>query len=346
MSANKTSTIYDVAKKANVSPGTVSRYINGVGNARGDTSERIERAIQALNYIPNRNARALKSKRTNLICLACPESDNPFFFQMISAVEADLKKSGYMLMIYYTHGNSAEELRILSLSQEEIMDGLILVNFNYDPEHFEAFRKVKCPLIITSMGTSPYGGNPGDPFDYIGIDVRTAIYNSALHMLDKGHERIAYIGGNRDICVFSERWDGFRQAMQERGIPIYDEYCFFGAYDENAGYNAGSMIANMSQRPTAIVAASDIIAIGAMRALQERGITIPNEIAIIGLDNINFDRSLTPQLSSQSMMQAEIGKTAVEILMSRIGGEKSAPKKIVYQTELIERASSKYAIRK
>ena len=137
-----------------------------------------------------------------------------------------------------------------------------------------------------------------------------------------------------------------RQAMQERGIPIYDEYCFFGAYDENAGYNAGSMIANMSQRPTAIVAASDIIAIGAMRALQERGITIPNEIAIIGLDNINFDRSLTPQLSSQSMMQAEIGKTAVEILMSRIGGEKSAPKKIVYQTELIERASSKYAIRK
>lgn len=346
MSANKTSTIYDVAKEAKVSPGTVSRYINGIGNARGNTSERIERAIRTLNYIPNRNARALKSKRTNLICLAYPESDNPFFFEMICAVEEALKKSGYMLMIYYTHGNPAEELRILSLSQEEIMDGLILVNFNYDKEHFEAFRKVKCPLIITSLCTSPYGGNPEDPFDYIGIDVRNAMYNSALHMLDKGHERIAYIGGNRDICVFSERWDGFQQAMNEHNIPIHKEYCFFGAYDEDAGYNAGCMIANMAVQPTAVVAASDIIAIGVMRALQERGILIPNDIAIIGLDNIHFDRALTPQLSSQRMMQSEIGKMAVEMLMARINGDKSAPKKIVYQTELIERASSKYAIRK
>ena len=345
MPSHKASTIYDVAKEANVSPGTVSRYINGIGNARGDTNMRIERAIQALNYIPNRNARALKSKRTNLVCLAYPESDNPFFFDMISAVECALKKSGYMLMIYYTHGEPAEELRILSLSHEEIMDGLILVNFNYDHEHFIAFKKVKCPLIITSLCTSPYGGNPGDPFDYIGIDVRMALYNSAIHILDKGHERIAYVGGNREICVFSERWEGFQQALYERNIPIREEYCFFGAYDENAGYNAGSAIANMSQRPTAIICASDIIAIGVMRALRERNIVIPNDIALIGLDNISFDRSLTPQLSSQRMMQSEIGRTAVEILLARINGDKSAPQKIVYQAELIERASSKFSIR-
>lgn len=344
MTERKVPTIYDVAKKANVSPGTVSRYINGVGTSRGNTRERIEQAIQSLHYTPNRNARALKSRRNNLICLAYPETDNPFYFQMINAVEAELKKCGYMLMIYYTHGNPEEELRILRLTQEEVMDGLILVNFNYDKEHFDAFHQIKCPLVITSLCTSPYGGHKDDAFDYVGIDVSTAMYNSAMHMLNKGHERIAYIGGNRDLCVFSERWDGFKRALDERHIPQRDEYCFFGAYDETAGYYAGCQIANMDIKPTAIVTASDIIAIGAMRALQENEIRIPDDIAMIGLDNIHFDRSLHPQLSSHRMMQSEIGKVAVDLLMARINGDESLPKKIVYKTELIERASSGYNI--
>lgn len=341
----KKATIYDVAKAAGVSPGTVSRYINGVGNSRGNTNERIEVAIQQLKYVPDRNARALKSKKTNLLCLAYPESDNPFFFELVSMVENEVSKAGYGMMIYHTHGDAQKELEILALTKENIMDGLILVNFNYTDAHFSAFKQVKCPLVLSSLCVSPYGGKSTDTYDYVGIDVYRALYMSTLHMIDKGHKKIAYIGGDKAICVFEERYEGYKDALKDGGLMLNEDYCFFGEYDEEAGYRIGHVIGQMKDRPTAICTASDVLAIGAMRALKEQGIRIPEDIAIIGLDNIHFDRALTPQLSSIKMMQKEVGKCAVDFLVKRIRGDQSAPKKIIYRPELVERESSNWRIK-
>lgn len=324
----KNITIYDIAKEANVSPGTVSRHINGVGKSRGDTTARIEAAIEKLHYTPNRNARALKNRKTNQICLAFPESDNPFFFDLVKTVETELKKNGFMLMIHYTHGIAEEELRILQLTHENMMDGLILINFNYTKEHFQAFKQVPCPLVISSLCVSPCGGNSEDNFDYVGIDVADAMYQSTMHMIQKGHRKIVFIGGDKNLCVFEERYQGYCRALEEAGILVQEEYCLFGNYDEEAGYEAGFQIGRMKDRPTAICAVSDIIAIGCIRSLHEQKISIPDEMAIIGMDNIRFDEVLTPKLSSVKMMQDSVGKCAVDMILARINGVLPQPKKL------------------
>ncbi|MDR1532408.1 MAG: LacI family transcriptional regulator [Clostridiales bacterium] len=339
---DKKVTIYDIAKGANVSPGTVSRYINGVGNSRGDTNLRIEEAIKKLNYVPKRAARALKSGKRNLICLAYPESDNPFFFELVSKAEGEVKKAGYSMMISHTHGVPSEELKVLALTKEGFMDGLFLINFNYTEEHFEAFKQVGCPLVLSSLCISPYGGNESDNFDYIGIDVFTALHMTTRHLIDMGHKCIAYIGGSKDICVFRERYEGYCSALLQSGLHVDERYCFIGGYDERAGYTAAARIALMDGRPTAICTASDVIAIGAMKALRERNVRVPEDIAVIGLDNIDFDSALTPPLSSAKMRQDEIGKCAIEFLFRRLQGDDEKPKKIIYQPELVIRESSNY----
>ncbi|MCB7066391.1 LacI family DNA-binding transcriptional regulator [Enterocloster citroniae] len=333
-------TIYDIAKAAEVSPGTVSRYINGVGTPREESRLRIEKAIQDFNYVPNRAARALKSKKNNIICLAYPETDNPFFFNMVAAVETETKRAGYSLMIYHTHGEISEELHILSLMNENIADGLFLINFNYSPEHFEAFNRVTCPLVISSLCISPYGGNDTDNFDYVGIDVRTAEYLATMHLINNGHKKIALIGGDKNIDVFKERYEGYCSALNKAGIPLRTDYCLFGKYDKQAGYEAGAKIAQMEDRPTAVCAVSDVMAIGAMRAFRENSVVLPDEIALVGMDNIDFTNDMSPRMSSIKMMQDEVGRCAVKIILDRIEGDVSPRKKIIYQPELVVRESS------
>lgn len=342
MSDNKKKkiTIYDVAEAANVSPGTVSRYINGIGEPRGETKNRIEQAIRKLNYVPNRAARALKSNKRNLICLAYPESDNPFFFDMVEVVEKEARKEGYSLMIYHTHAKIEEELRILAMTQEGIMDGLILVNFNYTPAYFEAFSRISCPLVISSLSTSPYGGRESDTCDYVGINVKEGMYLCTKHMAEQGHKRIAYVGGPKEICVFGERYEGYCNALKEKDLELDPSICFLGEFSKTGGYKAGIRIAEMEEKPTAVCAVSDMVAIGLIEAFKEKGIRIPEDIALSGMDNIDYDIAFTPELTSVKMRQKEIGKCAVDCLLHRINGDSSAAKKIIYEPELVVRRSS------
>ncbi|MDO5423740.1 MAG: LacI family DNA-binding transcriptional regulator [Eubacteriales bacterium] len=339
-------TIYDIAREAGVSTGTVSRYINGVGKSKGDTEERIRQAIEKLHYVPNRSARALKSQKRNILCLAYPESDNPFFFEMVSVIEDEVKKAGYSMMISHTHGEVQEELKILELTKEGIIDGLFLINFNYTDAHFAAFKSAGCPVVVSSLCVSPYGGQENDCYDYVGIDVFNALYMSTSHLIKNGHERIAYVGGPNTMCVFRERFEGYCSALSWGKLKL-DENLVFAEeqFDEEAGYRAGCVIAKMEERPTAVCAASDVIAIGIIRALKEHGLRIPEDVALVGLDNISFDRVLTPPLSSVRMMQGEIGRCAVEFLLARLNGDESKAKKIIYQPELVVRQSSENAAR-
>jgi DNA-binding LacI/PurR family transcriptional regulator len=341
----KNITIYDISKAADVSPGTISRYINGVGVPRESTRIRIEKALQEYEYSPNRSARALRSKKNNVICLAVPETNNPFFFKMIEAVESDLKHAGYSLMIYHTHGEISEELNILSLMNESIADGLILINFNYTAEHFEKFKTASYPLVVSSLCISPYGGNETDSFDYVGIDVRNAAYLATEHLIRQGHKRIAFIGGNKNLVTFKERYEGYISALNAAGIPIEQDLCFFGDYDADAGYKAAEEILALHDRPTAVCAVSDVIAIGAIRSFRKHSISIPDNVAITGIDNIDFDEDMSPNLSSVRMKQDEVGQCAVRILLKRLRGDKSPRMKIIYQPELLIRGSSSFIIK-
>ena len=343
-SPRKLPTIYDIAKAANVSPGTVSRVINRVGYVKSSTRDRVTQVIADLKYVPNRAARSLKNKRTNIICLAFPESDNPFFFSMIHAVQGIVQEHGYSLMIYHTGGKTEEEIKIMQLMNERIADGLLLINFNYSEEHFKVIRRIQCPLVLSSLCVSPYGGNDTDLFDYVGIDVRQAMYMAVSHFFHQGHTNIALIGGDRSICVFRERYEGYCSAFAERSIPVNQDNCMFGGYNQEAGYRSAMEILELPERPTAICVINDVTAIGAVMALREKGVRIPEDIAIVSLDNTSYAQCQTPPLSSIHMAQTELGACMARFLLERINGDDSPPKKIIYQPKLITRESSRRII--
>lgn len=338
----KRATIYDVAEYAQVSHGTVSRYINGIGVPKEENRLKIEAAIKELQYTPNRAAQSLKSKKNNIICLAYPESEDPFFYQLMASIQAETKKRGYALMVYHTNADTEEELNILSLMDESFADGLILINYNFTSRHLEAFNKIECPLVISSLCISPYGGTGLDNFDYVGIDGRNALFMSTTNMIENGHRKISFVGGSKDIVVFREQFEGYMSALTVAGIPPDNDYCFFGDYDKAFGYKIGTKIANMdtAARPTAICTVNDITAIGLMTALRDNNIKIPDDIAVIGVDNISFDVDLNPKLSSVDLLQNEICKCAVNFLIQRINGEDTPAKKIIFQPKLITRGSS------
>lgn len=342
MEQKKAVTIYDIARAAKVSPGTVSRFINGVGEPRAATRERLEKAIADYNFVPNRAAQALKSKRNRIICMAFPEAENPFFYHLVSAAEKITQQYGYTLMIYHTHTDSAREFDILSLMNESIADGLFLINYNFTQRHLDTFYKVSCPLVISSLCISPYGGTGFDNFDYIGIDGQNALYTATTQLISDGHRRIAFVGGKRDIVMFRERYEGYCSALARSRIHLDPSLCFFGGWDKDAGYAYGERIAAMpkEQRPTAVCAVNDVVAIGLISALRDHGLNVPDDLSVIGMDNIDMDVDLNPSLSSSDFAKDEFCKCAIDFLMERINGNDNPARKIIFQPTLILRESS------
>ena len=151
-------TIYDIAKAAGVSPGTVSRTLNNVGYIKEETRQKIEKVMKDLNYIPNRAARTLKTKKTGLVFLAIPDTDNPFYVDMIKSVQDVVKYNGYSMVLYYTEGKKQDEIKALKMMHEHFADGMILVNFHFTDEHKKQIDRANCPIVLSGICVSDIGG--------------------------------------------------------------------------------------------------------------------------------------------------------------------------------------------
>ncbi len=334
-------TIYDIAKTAGVSPGTVSRTLNNVGYIKYETREKIEAVMKQFDYIPNRAARSLKTKRTGLIMLAIPDTDNPFYVDMIKAVQDVVKANDNSMVLYYTEGKKNDEIKALKMLHENFADALIMVNFYFTDEYKRESEKIKCPIVLSGISVSDLGGGEDDGFDYVGVDCRKGIYLSAMHLIGQGHINIGYIAGIKELNTFMERCEGYREAFMDSGIKIREELIYWENYNESSGYKAGKYFLDLKNRPTAICAANDMMAMGALRAMDDNGIKVPEDISIVGMDNIDISSRLKPGLSSVSIAQSEIGRTAAELIFKRLNGEeKGISKKIIFEPRLVVRESS------
>jgi len=334
-------TIYDIAKAAGVSPGTVSRTLNNVGYIKDETREKIEKVMQQLKYIPNRAARTLKTKRTGIIMLVIPDTDNPFYFDMIKAVQDVVKFNGYSMVLYYTEGKKSDEIKALKMLHEHFADGMILINFSFTNEHIKEIDRIDCPLVLSSICASHIGGNDGDRFDYIGVDTGKGIYLATRHLALQGHDSIGYIGGVRNLEVFRERYGGYCNALLDHNLHVDEKLVFWKDYTESSGYEAGKYFLSLKDRPSAICAANDLLAVGAMRAIEESGVKVPEDISIIGMDNIEITSRVRPKLSTVSIAQSEIGRIAAELIFRRLKGEETKPSvRLIFEPRLIVRESS------
>lgn len=334
-------TIYDIARAAGVSPGTVSRTLNNVGYIKDETRQKIEKVMKDLNYIPNRAARTLKTKKTGLIFLAIPDTDNPFYVDMIKSVQDVVKYNGYSMILYYTEGKKQDEIKALKMMHEHFADAIILVNFHFTDEHKKEIDRAHCPIVLSGICVSDIGGKETDRFDYVGVDTRKGMYMAVKHLAMQGHVNIAYIAGVKELQAFKERYEGYRSALIDSGLPLKDELIVWKDYSESSGYEAAIMFLNKHQRPTAVCAANDMLALGAIRAFEDNGLKVPDDISVVGMDNIDMASRVKPKLTSVSIAQAEIGRIAADIIFKRLSGEETGiSKKVVLEPRLVVRESS------
>ncbi len=331
--------IQQVARKANVSVTTVSRVLNDSPRVTNATRRIVRRAIAELGYTPNPSARALRSNRTGLIAITIPELTNPYFAAVAEGVQHVAARANFKLILCNSGSDEGAEPDYLQMLSNRQVDGLIVASRRFAaPEEnqrtlLELGRK---GLPIVAMGRRM---QPDDRcFDTITTDTSIGMREAMLHLLEAGHTRIAYFGAPEGIAEV--RLNTFRAAIAERGIVLSNDLIFRLGPTLEGGFKLAKNLLSRKKRPTAIIAVNDMVAIGAMIALQEHGVSIPDEISIVGFDDIPLAAMIRPALTTVSQPKYELGRLAAERLIGRLDGSITQFKTISLSSHLLVRNST------
>jgi DNA-binding LacI/PurR family transcriptional regulator len=330
-------TIYDVARKAGVSIGTVSRYLSGNGYVGEAARERVKEAIQELGYTPSGVARGLTNKRTRMIGFVVSDLLNPFNPEMVRGAQDLADESGYCTLIYNTDGDGRREVRALKLLYERRVDGLIIT----PPETKEGNQ---CILELHQQGLPIV--LIGRKLETVMIDrVTTDTYAGAIdavtYLAQMGHTRIGFIGGLSAYNIAAGRRQGYLDGLRKAGLPFDEQLIVEAPLTRESGANAIDHFFQLAQPPTAIFATNDIVAIGAMQEFMRRGGRIPDNLSIVGFDDITLAAHVQPPLTTIAQPRPLLGRTAVELLLARIEGSDRPAQEIRLPCSLVIRASAK-----
>jgi len=307
-------TIRDVAIRAETSVSTVSRVLTGGGPVAEETRRRVLQAIADLGYKPNALARGLVQKRTGTIGVILPDVSNPFCAEVLRGMGDVAAKHGLHLLLVNAELSPAMEAESLAVLQEKQVDGVIYTSGTITPEHQELFRDLRRPVVLAAT-FDPGGQIPG-----VLVDSRKGAALAVQYLADLGHRRIAVIRGPlRDKVAGEPRWEGYCDGARSRGITLLPELTAEGDYRLESGYWAMDRFLNRKELPTAVVAASDLMAIGAMNAILDRGLRVPEDISVVGFDNIWMAGAVRPALTTVAQPMYDIGARAVALLAQALG---------------------------
>ena len=327
-------TIHDVAKRAGVAPITVSRVINNSGYVSKDKRERVETAIAELEYVPNVIARSLRSKRTNTLALVLTDITNPFFTVIARGVEDTASAAGMTVIFCNTDESVLEEEKYLQLLLQKQVDGILLVPACSVPKSIHLIQEQGTPVVVLDRKI------PSVDVDIVRGDSEGGAYQLVKLLLDLGHTHIAVLSGQADVSTAEDRVIGYRRALEEAGLLEY-EMVYFGAFTQASGYEMAQKALSHSPRPTAIFAANNFIAYGALKALHDTGLEVPGAMAMVAFDDLPQGLVLEPHLTVASQPAYEMGRKATQLLLNRLQAETPEPfQEIILPIELIVRRSS------
>jgi LacI family transcriptional regulator len=306
-------TIVSIAARAGVSVASVSRVLNGLG-ARRDTAERVRRAAAELGYVPNAVARSLKDGRTRQLTFAMQDIGNPVYVAMVRAIQAVTKAAGYRLLLHSTDAIAEDELAVVRSLGDRTSDGLVICPIRITDAHIEALTNAAGPVVV--IGSLP----DGVPVDSVRADSVAGAAIAVRHLYATGRRRIAFINGPPDTVPGHNRDQGYRAALAECGLPYDEGLAVHTDFGIEAGTAAAERLldARPDARPDALFCANDQLALGAMRALLARGLRIPEDLAVAGMDDSALAQAGWPPLTSVDLRSSERGRRAAELLLDRL----------------------------
>jgi len=324
----------DVAKLANVSPSTVSRVLSGSSLVASETRKRVLEAIKILNYKPNRLGRNLRKLTSKIVMVVFPDITNPFFARIIQGAEEVARKRGYYVLLGDTRNNLELEEEFIELAKERLVDGVILATARIPREKILSLS-LQVPLVLACEYLE------GSWIPTVSIDNIKAAYEATEYLIKLGHKRIAFINGPDGIILSKDRLEGYKKACEENNIQIDQHLIEEGDFTVESGYKIMKRFLLTSEKPTAVFAANDEMAVGAIKAVKEGGYNVPADISVIGFDDIPLCRLVDPQLSTISQPTYEIGKQAMEMLLDIIEDKSLEEKRVILPHKLIIRESCK-----
>jgi LacI family transcriptional regulator len=302
-------TIHDVAARAGVSVATVSRVLNGKAVVREETSRQVLAAAETLHYVPNVAARSLSIRRSHTIGIVLPDVHGEFFSEVIRGVDVAARHAGYHILVSGSHSDVGEMLEVLEAMRGRV-DGLVVMAPDVALASLHQSLPSDLPLVLLN---STDAGR-----DAITIDNYGGARAMMRHLAELGHVHIAFIQGPSHNVDARERLRGFRQAMRGLDVKSPRSLEFAGDFTEESGHAAGLKILTASPRPTAIFAANDSMAVGALAALAEAGVEVPDEMSVAGFDDIPIARYVTPPLTTIRIDTADLGRRAFGLLLDAI----------------------------
>ncbi|MFV0540919.1 MAG: LacI family DNA-binding transcriptional regulator [Aestuariibaculum sp.] len=338
MNKQKKPTIKDIANVLNISPAAVSKALNNDSRISDKTKKAVKQIAKNLNYQPNHLASALRKGKSNLIGVIVPKTNSHFFSSVLQSMEEVLNNEGYNIIITHSNESYKKECNNIDTLLFTQVDGIIasMANETVNLEYYEKIKSKGIPLILFDRGENNLN------VDYIGINDYQSSILIVEHLIKQGCKRIAHIGGYKHTRIFNNRIRGYVDAIKKHGLAFENDWLIESSLTIEDGRTKMKQLLDLPNRPDAVYLASDYAALGALQVLEETGLKVPNDIALVGFGNEPFTNMVSPGISSIDQHSTEIGKQAALTFLERVKtpDKKQILNKIILNAELIVRESS------
>jgi LacI family transcriptional regulator len=330
-------TIKDVARHSGLAYATISKYLNG-GNVLPENRRKIEAAIRELNFTVNEFARGLKTNRSNTVGIVVPDIANVYVNQSIPVIVDELRENGYAAIICDSRSDHERESELIRFLMAKRVDGIINMPVGADGSHLDAALESKIPVVLLDRMVLGCIGR----VDAVLVDNMRAAQDVTSCLIENGHMQIGIIAGPRDVSTATDRLSGYVAMLRKYKLDIRDSLIEHTDYTNGGGYRACKRLLANNPGITAIFATNYDVTVGAMMALNERGISVPDGLSVFGFDDMPFARVIKPHLSVVAQPVGDIGLTAARMLLDRMAGKDAGPANVtVLRTQLIFRESVK-----
>src|SRR3954453_4693448 len=330
-------TLRDVARAAKVHPGTVSRALNEEtrGLVNEETAERVMRAAEELGYRPNPIARGLKTNRSFTVGVLLPDITNPLFPPIVRGIEDRLGAAGYTSLIANTDNDPDRERQDFDAMRARQVDGFITATARLDGEFVEETKELRQPIVLVNRRLEDRS------LPAVAVDDQAGSRLAVRHVVELGHRRIAHLGGPQALSTGHQRHLGFRAAMQAAGLELDERAVRFGhAFTEAEGARVCRELLDGVPDVTAIVAGNDLLALGCYDVLAERGLRCPDDVSVVGFNDMPFADRFDPPLTTVRIPHREIGSSAADLLLERLGGGAGEPRQVLLPPTFVARGST------